>query len=124
MQKREISSSNALGSNIFDIAFALGLPILLFNLIYGHSISLPGNILDFTQEVWVFLLLATILALVIMLWGKYFTRIKAWLLLGIYILFLLFVGTQVNEGLSEHPGRSGQRISNRSWADWIGDLFY
>ena len=114
--------SNALGSNIFDIAFALGLPILLYNLIYGHSISLPPQMQDFTQEVWIFLLLSTIRALVIMLWGKQFTRGKAWLLLGIYFLFILFVGTQVNKGFSS----IGDPIKHflTFIADWLGDLLY
>lgn len=91
--------SNALGSNIFDIAFALGLPIFLYNVIYGETISLPEDVLIFTKEVWVFLLLATFMALVIMLTGKQFGRFKAFLLLGIYVFFLLFVGTQVEENL-------------------------
>lgn len=114
--------SNALGSNIFDIAFALGLPILLYNLVYGNSISLPPEIQDFTQEVWIFLLLATILALVIMLWGKQFTRRKAWLLLGIYFLFILFVGTQVNKEFNF----IGDPIKNflTMIADWLGDILY
>ena len=115
--------SNALGSNIFDIAFALGLPILLYNLIHGHSIELSSEIMDFTQEVWVFLLLATVLALVIMYWGKYFTRRKAWLLLGIYVLFLFFVGTQVNADLGSIVGDQIKGFLTLL-ADWIGDLFY
>ena len=115
--------SNALGSNIFDIAFALGLPVLLYNLIYGESISLPEEIQNFTQEVWVFLLIATFIALVVMIAGKYFTRLKAWLLLGIYIMFLLFVGTQVNEGLKEGIGEPVQEFLTNV-ADWIGDRFY
>ncbi|RLD53425.1 MAG: sodium:calcium antiporter, partial [Bacteroidetes bacterium] len=40
--------SNALGSNIFDIAFALGFPILLYNLIHGESVALDQNLLAFT----------------------------------------------------------------------------
>ena len=68
--------SNALGSNIFDIAFALGLPLLLYNLIYGESIVLKAEVLAFTKEVWVFLLLATVTALAIMLIGKKFNRRK------------------------------------------------
>lgn len=115
--------SNALGSNIFDIAFALGLPILLYNLVYGKTISLPESLLDFTQEVWVFLLLATILALVIMSWGKYFTRTKAWLLLSIYVLFLFFVGTQVNEMLGNFIGDPVKDFLTMV-ADWIGDLIF
>ncbi len=115
--------SNALGSNIFDIAFALGLPILLYNLIYGQPIVLPGLIMDFTQEVWVFLLLATILALIIMVSGKYFTRGKAWLLLGMYVLFLFFVGTQVNENLGSILGDPIKNFLTLV-ADKIGELFY
>jgi Ca2+/Na+ antiporter len=110
--------SNALGSNIFDIAFALGFPLLLYNLIYGESISLDKDLLAFTQEVWVFLLLATILALAIMLIGKKFTRPKAFLLLGIYMLFLIFVATQVGETFNS----IGTPIADflRNVALWIG----
>ncbi len=111
--------SNALGSNIFDIAFALGLPVLMYNLIYGESMSLNEDVLAFTKEVWVFLLLATLLALVIMLVGKRFHRRKAFLLLGIYALFLVFVGTQVGEELQAGIGKPiGEFL--KGVADWIG----
>ena len=113
--------SNALGSNIFDIAFALGFPILLYNLIHGESVALNQNLLAFTKEVWVFLLLATFLALAIMLLGKKFTRPKAIILLGIYLLFLIFVGTQVGEGLDGIGVPVGEFLKNV--ADWIGTLF-
>jgi cation:H+ antiporter len=114
--------SNALGSNIFDIAFALGFPILLYNLIYRNSMTLHWYVLKFTQEVWAFLLLATVLSLAIMLIGKYFTRLKAFLLLGIYLLFLLFVWTQVSE-LQEGIG---QPLGNflREVAQWIGRVLH
>jgi Ca2+/Na+ antiporter len=110
--------SNALGSNIFDIAFALGFPLLLYNLVYRESIVLKQDLLDFTQEVWVFLLLATFLALVIMLIGKKFSRIQALLLLGIYLIFLVFVVTQVEKELSG----LGQQIGGflKKVAYWIG----
>lgn len=110
--------SNALGSNIFDIAFALGLPVLLYNLIYENSMNLENDVLTFTQEVWVFLLLSTVLALAIMLVGKSFNRFKAFLLLGIYILFLLFVGTQVGEGLQGMGRPMGDFL--KEIAVWIG----
>jgi len=111
--------SNALGSNIFDIAFALGLPILLYNLVDPGGLKLDEKALDITQEVWVFLLLATVLALAVMLIGKYFTKRKAFILLVIYVLFLLFVGTQVNPEL----GGIGGHVQNflTSIADWITD---
>jgi cation:H+ antiporter len=111
--------SNALGSNIFDIAFALGLPILLFTLFTGTDIVISGDILKFTLEVWAFLLLATLLALAILLFGKYFTRRKAILLLLIYALFLFYVGTQVEgvleievlKGIGEQLGRFLEAIA-------------
>jgi cation:H+ antiporter len=113
--------SNALGSNIFDIAFALGFPLLLYNLIYGESIILQEEVLAFTKEVWVFLLLATVSALAIMLIGKRFNRSKALMLLGIYALFLLFVGTQVRPGFQEGIGQPiGEFLKNV--ADGIGNL--
>jgi cation:H+ antiporter len=114
--------SNALGSNIFDIAFALGLPLLLFNLIYEETIILNPEVLAFTKEVWVFLLMATFLALAVMLIGKKFNRRKAFLLLGIYVLFLAFVGTQINEdlhGIGEPIGEFLKGVAN-----WIGDFLH
>ena len=115
--------SNALGSNIFDIAFALGLPVLMYNLIYGESMTLNADVLAFTKEVWVFLILATILALGIMLTGKRFNRRKAFLLLGIYALFLVFVGTQVNAELQQGIGQPiGDFLKNL--ADWIGSQLH
>ncbi len=87
--------SNALGSNIFDIAFALGFPVLLYAVFNKDPIVLEGDLLEFTQEVWVFLLLATVAAVFIMLLGRKLRRLNAVLLLLIYGLFLLFIGTQV-----------------------------
>jgi Ca2+/Na+ antiporter len=114
--------SNALGSNIFDIAFALGFPILLYNLIYRDSMPLLQDVLKFTQEVWAFLLIATIVALIIMLTGRYFNRVKAFLLLLIYVVFLLFVGTQVT-GLQEGIGKIvGDFFSEV--ALWIGRILH
>lgn len=110
--------SNALGSNIFDIAFALGFPLLLYNLIYRESIVLQQDLLAFTQEVWVFLLLATFLALVIMLIGKKFSRIQALLLLGIYLIFLVFIATQVEKDLSGLGHQIGGFLNRVAY--WIG----
>ena len=114
--------SNALGSNIFDIAFALGFPILLYNLIHGESMVLNQALLAFTKEVWVFLLLATFLAVTIMMIGKRLNRFKAYMLLGIYLLFLFFVATQVGDEISGIGRPIGEFLKNV--ADWIGDLLY
>lgn len=114
--------SNALGSNIFDIAFALGFPVFLYNVIYGRSIRIPPEELPFVKEVWVFLILATLLALLIMIIGKHFTRLKAFLLLGIYLLFILFVETQIETGLREGIGQNIAEFLTRT-ANLIGSMF-
>ena len=114
--------SNALGSNIFDIAFALGFPILLYNLIHGERMELNHDLLAFTKEVWVFLLLATFLVMIIMMVGRRLTRLKAYLLLGIYLMFLFFVGTQVGGEISGVGKPIGEFLKNV--ADGIGDLLY
>lgn len=114
--------SNALGSNIFDIAFALGFPVLLYNLFYTNSMILDRDVLKFTQEVWAFLLLATVVSLVILLVGKFLTRFKAFILLGIYVVFLLFVWTQVG-GLQAGIGKTiGDFFSEV--ALWIGRILH
>lgn len=114
--------SNALGSNIFDIAFALGLPILIYNLVHPGGAHLDGEELRFTQEVWVYLFMATVFALLVMVLGNRFTRFKAWLLIGIYALFLFFVGTQVNTGLMNIGEPIGEFLTRI--ADWLGDILY
>ncbi len=114
--------SNALGSNIFDIAFALGLPILLYNLFYDERMILDAEVLAFTKEVWVFLLLATFVSLAVMLIGKRFTRRKAFLLLGIYLLFLLFVATQVDDDLQGIGQPIGEFL--KAVANWIGERLH
>lgn len=113
--------SNALGSNIFDIAFALGLPVLLYDLFFDDPMVLNPKMLAFTKEVWVFLLLATFLALAIMLIGKKFNRTKAFLLLGIYVLFLVFVGTQIDpdlQGIGQPIGNFLKNVAN-SIGEWL-----
>ena len=114
--------SNALGSNIFDIAFALGFPILLYNLIHGESMELNQELLKFTKEVWVFLLLATFLTITIMLIGKRLNLLKAYMMLGIYLVFLFFVVTQVGDEISGIGKPIGDFLKNV--ADGIGDMLY
>jgi cation:H+ antiporter len=114
--------SNALGSNIFDIAFALGLPVLLYDLFFEEPMRLDPEMLAFTKEVWVFLLLATFLALAIMVIGKKFNRRKAFMLLGIYVLFLVFVGTQIDPDLAGIGQPIGDFLKNV--ANAIGEALH
>ena len=82
--------SNALGSNIFDICFALGFPLFIFTTLNG-PLHMPQEIVDLSSELRFLLWLLTVLAVVIFTWGNYFGRAKAYLLLSIYFLFVLYV---------------------------------
>ncbi|MDH5609214.1 MAG: hypothetical protein OEY56_07020 [Cyclobacteriaceae bacterium] len=88
--KYDDAISNALGSNIFDICFALGFPLFIFTLIKG-PIEMPPAMVDMSTELRFLLWLLTVLAVIIYTTGKYIGRIKAFLLLSIYVLFVLYV---------------------------------
>jgi Ca2+/Na+ antiporter len=82
--------SNALGSNIFDVCFALGFPLFVFTLING-PIVMSEDIIDLSSELRLLLLLSTVAALVVFTTGKYMGRGKAFILLGIYVLFVTYI---------------------------------
>ena len=83
--------SNALGSNIFDVCFALGFPLFVFTLLKGQPIHMPPEIVDLSTELRFLLLLLTVLALLIFVVGKYIGRTKAIAMLIIYFLFVLYI---------------------------------
>lgn len=85
--------ANALGSNIFDVCFALGFPLFIYTILYG-PISMNQETLANITELRVFLLISTFIAFLIYALGKSLDRKKAYLLLGIYIIFALFIGTK------------------------------
>jgi Ca2+/Na+ antiporter len=82
--------SNALGSNIFDVCFALGFPLFVFTLING-PIVMSEDIIDLSSELRLLLLLSTVAALVVFTTGKYMGRGKAFILLGIYVCFVTYI---------------------------------
>lgn len=82
--------SNALGSNIFDISFALGLPLFLYTLIY-HPIHMSEDIIVQSGELRMFLLILTIVAFLIYISGKKLGLRKAIVLISIYFVFLLYI---------------------------------
>jgi cation:H+ antiporter len=88
--KYDDAISNALGSNIFDVCFALGLPLLIFTLIKG-PIQMPPEIVDLSSELRFLLWILTILAVIIYTTGKYIGQKKAFLLLSIYFLFVIYI---------------------------------
>jgi len=82
--------ANALGSNIFDICFALGLPLFAFTMLNGPITMSPATI-DKVSELWVLLLLLTIVAFLIYYIGNKMGRFKALLLLSIYFVFTFYI---------------------------------
>jgi cation:H+ antiporter len=90
----EDAFSNALGSNIFDISFALGFPLLLYTLLNG-SIAMENSISRASSEIWMALLAATGLVVLIFSSGRNYTLAKALLLILIYLAFILFIAIEV-----------------------------
>lgn len=99
--------SNALGSNIFDVCFALGLPMMIFTLIHG-PITMPQEIVEQSTELRFLLWLLTIVVVVLFISGKYLGKGKAYLLLGMYGLFIVYV-----------VGRGTKHEVAQSIADWL-----
>lgn len=82
--------SNALGSNIFDVCFALGFPLFVFALIEG-PIMMPPEIIDLSSELRFLLLILTVLAVIIFTTGRFMGKGKAFILLSIYFLFVTYI---------------------------------
>ncbi len=99
--------SNALGSNIFDICFALGFPLFLFTLLYG-PIPMSQEMVDLSGELRFLLWLLTALVLIIFITGNYIGKLKASILLVLYLLFVLYV-----------VGRGSGNAFAQSIADWL-----
>ncbi|HHP7242241.1 MAG TPA: sodium:calcium antiporter [Cyclobacteriaceae bacterium] len=88
--KYDDAISNALGSNIFDVCFALGFPLFIFTLTFG-PLYMPPEIVDLSTELRFLLLLITAVAVFIFTSSKTMGSIKAYTLLGIYVLFVIYI---------------------------------
>ncbi|GAB5403070.1 MAG: sodium:calcium antiporter [Aureliella sp.] len=93
--------ANALGSNIFDICFALGFPLFLFTLIHG-PIEMAPDVAAQSGELRLLLLTLTIAGFFVYFIGKRgvdsdgvqyieMKRGKAMLLLAIYLAFVIYI---------------------------------
>lgn len=82
--------ANALGSNIFDICFALGFPLFAFTLFNG-PISMTPDTLANVAELQASLVLLTFAAFLIFYFNAGLHKIHAYLLLLLYVLFTAFI---------------------------------
>jgi Ca2+/Na+ antiporter len=82
--------SNALGSNIFDICFAMGFPLFIYTLVYG-PIHMTPEVMELSAELRMLLLILTIFTVLIYIWGNGLGKIKAFLLLLLYCIFTIYV---------------------------------
>lgn len=82
--------ANALGSNIFDICFALGFPLFLFTLMYG-PITMSPETLENVGQLRVLLLIITIVAFFIYLVPKTIKKSHGYLLITLYALFVIYI---------------------------------
>ena len=88
--------SNALGSNIFDICFALGAPLFLYTVIFG-PIAMAPDMIDHIVELRVLLLILTIITFFLFLGFKKMTTTLAYALIIMYLLFVLYVAGRAGE---------------------------
>lgn len=82
--------ANALGSNIFDICFALGFPLFIFTLFNG-PITMSAETLSNIAELQANLVLLTVIAFVVYFFNSGLRRIHAYLLLALYVAFTGFI---------------------------------
>jgi Ca2+/Na+ antiporter len=82
--------SNALGSNIFDVCFALGFPLFLFTIIYG-PIEMSLDTVQNVSELRILLFILTFIAFIIYVSSTKLGKVSAFLLLLIYAAFTIFI---------------------------------
>ena len=82
--------SNALGSNIFDVCFALGFPLFLYTVMHG-PIELSPELAMFSSELRLLLFGLTVVGVLVYLLGRGMGRANAFILLGLYFFFTLYI---------------------------------
>lgn len=88
--------ANALGSNIFDVCFALGFPLFIFTIIHG-PIEMNPAVVDDITELRVLLVVLTVFAFLIYITGNTLGKFKASLLLTLYGLFAFYIFSKAYE---------------------------
>jgi cation:H+ antiporter len=99
------SISNALGSNIFDISFALGLPLLLYTLIHGE-LEMSRDIRILSVGSWLIMWAINLVVIPLFYFSRKITRGIGLLLLLLYLVFIVMITTEVMKAelVSDHIG--------------------
>lgn len=82
--------ANALGSNIFDICFALGFPLFAFTLFNGPIVMTPETVAN-VAELQASLVILTIAAFCIYYFNAGLRQVHAYALLSLYVIFTIFI---------------------------------
>ena len=82
--------SNAIGSNVFDIGFAIGFPILVYSILY-NPIILSEIVQEFSLKIMTILLILTLITFIILISNKKIGLVKGLLLLGLYFIFISYI---------------------------------
>ncbi len=83
--------ANALGSNIFDICVCLGLPLVIYSLYTGQTLSLVGDDSGSIAELRILLFGLTCVIVAINFFSAGLKKTAVPVLVGMYILFVMFV---------------------------------
>lgn len=89
--KFDDSISNALGSNIFDISFALGLPLCIYTLVESSPIIMSAEASNQAEILWIILLVVNSIAVPTLLIKHGVGKSKALILILLYIAFILLI---------------------------------
>jgi Ca2+/Na+ antiporter len=88
--------SNAIGSNVFDIGFALGFPILMYSLLY-EPIILDDSIQEFSINIMLILLFLTLATFIVLVSSKKIGKARGIILLIFYLIFIIYILTSVSQ---------------------------
>lgn len=88
--------TNAFGSNIFNISFCIGFPILIYNIIYKSDLFLGYNSVESINNLKNISIFLVILVVATFIIGKSKWIFRSFILLLTYILFLVYVGLEID----------------------------
>lgn len=88
--------TNAFGSNIFNISFCIGFPILIYNIIYKSDLFLGYNSVESINNLKNISIFLVILVVATFIIGKSKWILRSFILLLTYILFLVYAGLEID----------------------------